>query len=162
MRSLYLLSVTLHLTSAVFWIGGMFFLGVVGAPLLRREDPETRRRLFEALGRRFRRFSWWVIALMVATGVVNLWVPGRLALLTDPLFWGSDFGQVLALKLGLVSVMLVLAAMHDFWLGPRTGELDPESAEAARLRRWSAWGGRINAILAVAVLYLAARLARGG
>jgi copper resistance protein D len=161
-RTLYLLSVTLHLTAAVFWIGGMFFLGIVGAPLLRREDPETRRRLFDALGLRFRAFAWWAIGLMVVTGVVNLWTVGRLPLLMEPAFWRTGYGTALAWKLGLVVAMLSLAAMHDFWIGPRTGEVEAGSEEAGRLRRWSAWQARLNALLALALLYVAARLARGG
>ncbi len=32
--SLYLASVTLHLLAAIFSLGGMFFLGIVGAPAL--------------------------------------------------------------------------------------------------------------------------------
>ena len=33
--SFYYLNVTIHVLAAMLWLGGMFFLGVVGAPLLR-------------------------------------------------------------------------------------------------------------------------------
>jgi len=37
--SLYHLNVTLHVLAGMLWLGGMFFLGVVGAPVLRRIEP---------------------------------------------------------------------------------------------------------------------------
>lgn len=44
---MYPISVTIHLLSAMFWLGGMFFLAIVGAPALRGLDPNLRRRLFK-------------------------------------------------------------------------------------------------------------------
>ena len=35
MQELYYLSVTLHLLAALSWLGGIFFLALVGAPVLR-------------------------------------------------------------------------------------------------------------------------------
>ena len=47
----YYVVVTIHVLAALLWLGGMFFLGVVGAPVLRRiEPPALRRRLFQELG----------------------------------------------------------------------------------------------------------------
>jgi copper resistance protein D len=66
------------------------------------------------------------------------------------------------MKIVLVAVMLVLSAVHDFYLGPRAGVLDPESDEADRLRRSSLMLARINGALALALIYVAVRLARGG
>ena len=59
---MYYLTVTLHVFAALFWLGGMFFLGVVGAPVLRKvEPPELRSRLFQDLGRAFRTSGWIAI-----------------------------------------------------------------------------------------------------
>lgn len=69
----------------------MFFLALVGAPVLRQlDDPELRARLFGELGRRFRSAGWWTIGVLVATGVANLHLRGVLdpAVLDDPAFWG--------------------------------------------------------------------------
>ena len=50
--SWYLVNVTIHVFAALFWLGGMFFLALVGAPVLRKvEPPELRARLFQQLGR---------------------------------------------------------------------------------------------------------------
>jgi copper resistance protein D len=161
-HELYLVSVTVHVMAAIFWLGGMFFLGMVGAPLLRMEDSETRRRLFHALGLGFRRWAWWALTLMVVTGVANSWVRGYLRPLNDVDFWGSRLGMVFGAKIVLVVAMLVLSAVHDFSLGPRAGEVDPESEEAARLRRMSVLNARVNGGLAIVLVYVAVRLARGG
>jgi copper resistance protein D len=161
-RELYLLSVTVHVMAAIFWLGGMFFFGVVGAPLLRQEDPETRSRLFHSLGLRFRTWAWGALALMLVTGVLNSWSRGYLRPLSDTEFWSSALGIAFGLKLVLVAVMLVLSAVHDFSLGPRTGLAAPGSAEAERLRRAGLMLARVNGVLALALIYVAVRLARGG
>jgi uncharacterized membrane protein len=35
MSAAYYVTVVIHVLAALFWLGGMFFLGVVGAPVLR-------------------------------------------------------------------------------------------------------------------------------
>jgi uncharacterized membrane protein len=56
---LYYLNVTVHVLAAFLWLGGMFFLGAVGAPVLRRlEPPELRARIFRELGQQFRSVGW--------------------------------------------------------------------------------------------------------
>ena len=45
--SLYFINVTIHVFAALLWLGGMFFLAAVGAPVLRRvEPPALRAELF--------------------------------------------------------------------------------------------------------------------
>jgi uncharacterized membrane protein len=49
--SFYFVNVTVHVFAALLWLGGMFFLAVVGAPVLRSvEPPELRAQLFRRLG----------------------------------------------------------------------------------------------------------------
>ena len=51
MSELYYVNVTIHVLAAMLWLGGMFFLGVVGAPVLRAIDPPSvRQRVFQELG----------------------------------------------------------------------------------------------------------------
>jgi putative copper export protein len=157
--------VTLHVLAALFWLGGMFFLGLVGAPVLREvEPPELRRALFQRLGTRFRGWGWGAITVLLVTGFWNLHLRGVLkpSIMGDAAFWGSPFGRALAWKLGLVIAMLLNQALHDFWLGPRAGRVQPGSAEAVGLRRWAAWLARLNAVLGLALVYVAVRLGRGG
>lgn len=166
MRALYLASVTLHVLAAMFWLGGMFFLGVVGAPVLRRvQPPELRLSLFNALGVRFRALSWWAIAVLLATGVLNLRYRGWLAwdgALGAPAFWATGTGHALAWKLGAVATMIGVSAIHDFVLGPRAVAAAPGGTEALALRSRAVWAARLNVLAGVVLVIAAVRLARGG
>ncbi|MFQ5678739.1 MAG: DUF4149 domain-containing protein [Gemmatimonadota bacterium] len=163
--SLYHLNVTIHLLAAFLWLGGMFFLALVGAPVLRGvEPPALRAELFQRLGRRYRTAGWLAIAALLLTGVANLQFRGVLhgPTLRDPRFWETPFGEALAWKLAAVLVMLVVQAVHDFLVGPAASAATPGSREADRLRRWSAWLGRLNALVGIGLVIAALRLARGG
>ena len=166
MSSLYYANVTVHVLAAMLWVGGMLFLGLIGAPVLRAvEPPELRQRLFEQLGLRFRAVSWWAIGTLLLTGVVNLHFKGWLrwnGVLGSPAFWRTAVGHSLAIKLVAVAVMLVLSAVHDFVHGPRAGRVRPGSPEALVLRRRALLFARVNVVLALLVVALAVRIARGG
>lgn len=163
--SLYYLNVTVHVLAALLWLGGMFFLAAVGAPVLRKvEDDALRAQLFRRLGEQFRTVGWIAIAVLVVTGVGNLHFRGLLspAVWTDPSFWSTPYGHALAWKLVAVSGMLVFSAIHDFVLGPRASRVRPGDPKALRMRRWASWLARINAVLGIVVVIAAVRLARGG
>jgi putative copper resistance protein D len=166
MSPLYYANVTLHVLAAMLWLGGMLFLGVVGAPVLRAiEPPALRQRLFQELGLRFRSVGWWAIATLLVTGTVNLHYRGWLhwdGVLGAPAFWRTGTGHALAVKLGAVAVMLAVSLRHDFVLGPRAGRATPGSPRALALRRRAALLARANALLGVVVVVAAVRLARGG
>ena len=165
MNPLYTLNVTIHVLAAMLWLGGMLFLAAVGAPVLRGLDSaELRSRLFREIGERFRWVGWLCIAVLLVTGVLNLAFRGFLSveILTNAEFWASRYGGTLAAKLLLVAGMIVISAVHDFALGPRASRLEPGSSEALRFRRRAALGARVNALLGIAVVWFAVRLARGG
>lgn len=162
MPVLYYLVVTIHVLAAMLWLGGMFFLAVVGAPVLREvESPALRQRLFQVLGERFRAVGWIAITILLVTGTLNLYFRGWLRpALTNVAFWHTTTGVALAWKLASVAVMVVTSAVHDFILGPRAGRMKPGSPEALKLRRWSALGARLNAIVGFILVIAAVRLAR--
>ena len=164
MHAFYLANITVHVLAAMLWLGGMFFLGVVGAPALRRiEPPELRQRLFYTLGVRFRTVGWWAITVLLVTGVLNLHFRGWLAwegVLGSRSFWATGTGHALAWKLAMVAIMIGVSAVHDFVLGPRSGTATPGSPEALALRTWAAWAARINALAGVILVIAAVRLAR--
>ncbi len=165
MPSLYYASVTLHLLAALLWLGGMFFLAVVGAPVLRTvEPPELRGMLFRRLGERFRVVGWSAIAVLLVTGALNLHYRGLLSaeLWTSREFWSGRLGTALAWKLSAVLAMLVISATHDFLSGPAAGRFQPGSPHALAARRRAAWLARINALVGLVVVIAAVRLARGG
>jgi putative copper resistance protein D len=162
----YYLNVSLHLLAALVWLGGIFFLALVGAPVLRAiGDNAMRQRLFEQLGRRFRTLGWVALTVLVVTGVLNLYFRGWLlweGAFASSTFWKRPAGVALAIKLSAVAGMLVLSAVHDFWLGPQAGRAAPASAEAIRLRRLAALVARWNALLGLVAVLAAVRLTRGG
>ncbi len=168
---LYLLSVSLHILSAVVWVGGMLFLGLVLVPVTRKVGRTgTAALLLRTAALRFRYVAWVALGILLITGAGNLW--HRLIFPTrwrTAAFWSSEFGTLLAIKLGLVVGVLVLSALHDFVLGPRLSaalalaesENGPSPSQVARLTRLLSWLARLNVLLALAVLMLAVLLLRG-
>lgn len=163
--TLYWLNITIHVLTALLWLGGMFFLAVVGAPVLRAVEPaELRAELFRRLGQRFRSIGWISIGVLIVTGLFNLQFRGLLSwdMLLDGAFWGSPYGRMLALKLLAVTAMLVVQAVHDFGVGPAASRVQPGSPELLVLRRRAAWLARSSAVFGIIVVIAAVRLARGG
>ena len=162
----YLISVWLHIVAAAAWVGGMLFLGLVLIPIALREKYRALApTLLHELALRFRSFGWLTLAILILTGVANLRLRGfTWGMLATAGFWASGFGAILKIKLILVAVLLVLGALHDFWIGPRTTTLwqsHPQAPQLARLRRLSSWMGRINLLLSLAIVALAVILVRG-
>ena len=165
MSGSYYALVTIHVLAALLWLGGMLFLGVVGAPVLRAiEPPALRQRLFHELGRRFRTVGWIAIATLVVTGVLMLRARGLLhwsGVFGSAAFWRTTLGVTLAAKLATVVTMIVVSAVHDFLLGPAAGRATPGSPEAVALRRRAALLARVNALVGILLVLVAVRLARG-
>ena len=164
MTGSYYFVVTAHVVAAIVWLGGMIFFALI-APILRGiEDEAFRASLFDSLGRRFRLVGWICIATLVVTGVGQLqlrgwWGSGFWGV---PGFWSTSLGTALAGKLGLVSVMLAVQSIHDYWLGHAAGRATPGSDEARVLRARAAWLARLNALAGLLLIYFAVRLGRGG
>ena len=160
---LYYAVVTLHVLAALLWLGGMFFLGVIGAPVLRTVEPAAlRQQLFQRLGLRFRSVGWASIAVLIVTGVLTLHLRGALrwSVLGSGDFWGTAFGHALAAKLVAVAAMISVSTFHDFILGPAAGRAAPGSPQALVLRRRAALYARANALIGIIVVLAAVRLAR--
>jgi putative copper resistance protein D len=162
MHLLYLVSVWLHVIAATAWVGGMLFLVVVVVPVLRR--PEIREHapaVFHATGVRFRLVGWIALGTLVTTGTFNLLYRGFTfgQIVSGEVFQGH-WGTTLATKLTLVAIILVMSAVHDFWVGPTAVNAeDPVRRE--KFRKGASVFGRVNFALALAVVALAITLVRG-
>lgn len=131
---------SLHVLAAVTWLGGMLFIALVLVPVARRlHDPGLRTRLVHEIGVRFRIVGWIALGVLLATGLVNLWL--RPELLTTTRFWW---------KAGLVVLALVLSALHDFVLGPRAGR--PDADPGARGR--ASWVARVNVVVVLVIVVI--------
>lgn len=161
---MYWVNITIHVLAALFWLGGLFFLAAVGAPVLRNVEPvELRSMLFRRLGEQFRRVGWIAIAILLITGTFNLYFRGLLSeTLFDRAFWSTRYGTALAWKLGSVAAMLIVQAIHDFRLGPAASRLEPGSPEMLAARRRAALLARLSALIGIIIVFAAVRLARGG
>jgi len=145
-----------HLTGAVFWVGGMFFLALVMLPAGRQSlPPGDFFSLVHHVGRRFRNISWMLLPVVVVTGVVRA---SRILGSWEAL-WETPYGHMLLWKIGLVCLALVTSAAHDFLIGPRLTTLVREGSPAVSVwRRWSRLSGLSLLILALGILGLASRL----
>ena len=163
--SVYLLSVWLHILAAITWIGGMMFLVLVVVPWLRGRDRARGAAFLRETGVRFSRIGWVCFAVLVVTGVFNLWMRGvRPGHFVDREWLASPFGTAVLLKLAFFVVVLVVSGVHDFVVGPRATRIlenDPTSRDAERARRQASLFGRANALLALILVALGVVLVRG-
>jgi putative copper export protein len=165
MRTLYFVSVWLHILAATIWIGGMLFLVLVVVPWLRRGGRAHAAVLLRETGGRFRNVGWACFVVLAVTGTFNLWIRGvRPGDFLRAEWLESPFGRAVLVKLSLFMLVLATSVVHDFIVGPRATdaiERDARSADAARLRGHASWLGRINVLLALLLLAVAIVLVRG-
>lgn len=158
--AMIVLLVWLHVLATVTWIGGTIFLSAVLVPVLRREPFASQRSLlFRTVARRFRSVVWGAIAVLLLTGPLLLHQRG--ISIADP----SGWPVILAVKLGLVTTLLLLTLTHDLIIGPRVGQILQRPAESRSrfeqgLVLWSPWIARFSLALALAVLFAAVALVR--
>jgi hypothetical protein len=115
--------------------------------------------LFRSAALRFRIVAWAAIGVLLLTGPMLLSQRG--VSLLAPQAWP----EALRIKLGLIAVLLVLTAVHDLVLGPRMRQIGsiPEVSRSPRERLLvlvSAWIPRLSLLIALAVVVVAAVLAR--
>jgi putative copper export protein len=167
MHTLYVISVWLHIVAATIWVGGMLFLVLVIVPYLRRPDADRAQtaQLVRDTGLRFRRVGWSCFALLAATGTANLMFRGvTLDDFASAAWRTSSFGHTVLLKLAGFGAVVCLSAVHDFVIGPRAADAllrAPGSPQALRLRRAASYFGRLNVLLALALIALGVVLVRG-
>lgn len=152
----YIIFVFLHIVGAAFWIGGMLFLPLVLLPSI-KNHPDRLTLLYHT-GIKFRFFGWIVLALLIVSGIGNLYFRG---LLVDTrILFDSSYGTILIYKLGLFVLMLLISGVHDFYIGTKALE-DLRSKPDPKLRKIASMTGRINLILALVIAFLGVMLSRG-
>jgi copper transport protein len=130
-----------HLVTAMMWVGGVLTLAIVVWPLA----PDLRRAAFL----RFSRIAVLLVGVLVVAGTVV--AIERLPAVDD--LWGTSYGQILLVKIGLVVVALSWGGMHHTFVRPRL-----ERGEAPRGVGRSLIG---ESSVAIAVLLAAAVLVNG-
>ena len=157
---MYSTLIVLHILAAVTWIGGMIFLSLVLAPLVRgRKAAPEFMALFRSAALRFRPLVWVAIAVLLATGPMLLSLRG--IHLTSPASWPG----VLTVKLMLVGLLLFLTLLHDLVFGPQVSRVTaiPASQRTPSERivfKTARWLPRLSLLIALGVLVAASMLAR--
>ncbi len=98
-----------HVSAAIFWVGGQLMLVFVVMPLLRRAaSPEVIGTIARLSGRRFARISnFGLFPALIVTGPLLAWHDG-----VRFHNFSSMFDHVLAIKVFVVVVVLGLAGAH--------------------------------------------------
>ena len=152
-----LLADWLHLISAGTWVGGLFYLAGVLAPLLPRLQGDERARLLGPLVQRFSRLALLSVAVLVVTGAYAAWVniPSVEAVPA------TAYGRTLVVKVALLIPLLGIAAVNLLVMRPRLAAAAKHAVQAgARVLQSRFWIlVRTEASLASLVLLAAAALA---
>lgn len=157
---MYVTLVILHVLAAMGWVGGMTFLSLVLAPLVRnRKAVPEFMALFRSAALRFRPIVWVAIAILLITGPMLLSLRG--VAVANPSSWPG----IVMVKLTLVALLLFLTLLHDLVLGPQVSRVSaiPEFQRTTGEQivfKTARWLPRFSLLLALAVVIAAALLAR--
>lgn len=153
-ETITIVSIWLHIASAVIWIGGIFFILIIAIPSARLVLGAESGRLMAELSKRFTRVANFSIMSLAITGVI-----------VAALNWGMIFGtlgerqtQILLLKLVIFFAMVVIHIYRQLVLSPRISRSDSETAKAA-LQAFSLNLVKINFAAGLVILLLSGSLA---
>lgn len=154
---LFKLSLFLHVSAAIFWVGGMLFLVLVIAPFLKSlGDPKKKSEIYQVVGKSFRFWGWIAIITMLITGPINLYLLGVTpAMLIDPAFLKTSYGTAIMIKLIFVFLIVLSSLLHDFWLGPK-------ARQSRSYSKFAVIFGRSNLIVALIIVVYAVIIRAGG
>lgn len=166
MFSVWVIIRWIHLMSAIAWIGGMLFMGLVLIPVMRNALPSIERTLlFDKVGHRYGVVSSVALLLLLVTGYFN----GVHRHVDWAHLTSTSYGQILALKLVLVALVIGVTIIHSLvgrritFLTEQARDLGAADARTAQQRHqaqvFSIVLSVTNLTLNLAVVLLAAALA---
>lgn len=126
----------LHLALAAAWIGGVAWLAVVAAALMRAPEA-AEQKAYSALIDRFSPFAMFCVLGLAIGGIAQA---GHFIDSLDDLV-NTAYGRALAVKLALFAVLLAFGAFHQFVVAPKLRNWallgDKTRVDAAgEVRRW--------------------------
>ena len=149
----------LHILAATVWVGPQFFLFLAAVPAVRTiEDARERAKVMRVMTTRFGYLAWGALAVLVLTGIGNLYEED---LDVDVLF-DRNFGVIFQVKMTLLIITVALTALHSFVIGPRMSALQEsvtDESQIASMRRLSMIVSGVNLLVAVAIIFCGALLA---
>ncbi len=103
-----------HLIAAIAWIGGAFFMFVLGVSLRKKEDQEA---VYPRIGPIYGYFETMSLIILVATGITMITNNGLIHLLFSNIT--NEVLDALRIKLSLVAVITVMTVIH-MWISLKT------------------------------------------
>jgi len=100
-------AIHLHLVAAIAWIGGAFFMFVLGVSLQKKEDQDA---VYPRIGPIYGYFETAALIILLITGYTMISNNGLLAILFSNL--SSEVVDSLRIKLYIVAVIVVLTVIH--------------------------------------------------
>jgi uncharacterized membrane protein len=132
------------------FIGPQVFLAAIAMPALRDvEDVAARQQATRSITRGFGMLGGAALATLLVTGIYNYYQNDQ--------FMDSDYPRyfgIMQAKLGLVTLVIVLTALHGAVFGRRMQRLQEENASEealAKARMWS-MGASMLTLLASLVI----------
>ena len=135
-----------HVLAAIIWVGGSAFIAFALIPGLKGEDPATRSDLLRKTAGRFRVIGWAALLVAIGTGVY-LAVTG-----------GHMKSPWIHAKMGLVTLLLVASALHDWYIGPKLGALVRAGEDPGLYRKLAMILGQVSFVLALVIVYCGVRI----
>jgi len=87
----------IHISAALFWLGWIVFIFLLLVPSLKERIPERVQDVLSAVKSRVRRVVFWLIWIIIATGLYNMEYRG----LTHPeILFDTKMGHLFLVKLG--------------------------------------------------------------
>ncbi len=148
----------LHILAATIWVGPQVFLFAAAIPAVRTiQDAKERARVMRVLTRRFGFLAWGAMAVLVITGIGNVFEED----VSRHYLFHHNWGVIFQVKMTLVIATIALTALHSFVLGPRLMAMQEsvtDEAQIASMRRASIIVSAANALLALGIVFCAALL----
>jgi len=135
----------------------MLFIPLVLVPGIKQQT--NRVLLLYKTGVRFRFYGWLVVALLFISGLSNMYFRG--IPFTIEFFTTSSYGKLLTIKLFLFVMMLLVAGIHDFYIGMKSIDEMKES-KGTKFKLLARWTGMLNLLLALIIAFLGVAISRGG
>ena len=100
-------AIHLHLVAAIAWIGGAFFMFVLGVSLRKKEDQDA---VYPRIGPIYGYFEIGALAILLTSGYIMINNNGLLDILFSNVT--NEVIDALRIKLYLVAVIFVLTVIH--------------------------------------------------
>ncbi|NOR55623.1 MAG: hypothetical protein GQ531_05390 [Sulfurovum sp.] len=97
----------LHLVAAIAWIGGAFFMFVLGVSLRQKEDQEA---VYPRIGPIYGYFETGALIILLMTGYMMISNNGLIQILFSNIT--NEVMDALRIKLQIVAVIFVLTVIH--------------------------------------------------